>query len=57
MAGAGGGEAWSGIPHPMRCEGVNRSERGIEAGESARYNPKTSDIVHQPTEPTPERTT
>ena len=27
------------------------------AGESARYNPKTSDIVHQPTEPTPERTT
>ena len=27
------------------------------AGESARYNPKTSDFVHQPTEPTPERTT
>jgi len=57
MAAAGGGEAWSGIPHPMRCEGVNRSERGKAAGESARYNPKTSDFVHQPTEPTPERTT
>jgi hypothetical protein len=27
------------------------------AGESARYHPKTSDFVHQPTEPTPERTT